>query len=231
MRILVTGANGYLGARLGSFFSERGHEVIGLARRLPHDGKAWEKLFSKIIIGDVADAALAQSSLAGVEPDAAIHTVSLDHKNTVPAQLQRAYAVNVAGTANVLEALSKAKLKRFVYFSTQQVYGRLAPGLVSEETPPAPLNLYGLTHLLCEQIGDFYKATSGVKCASLRLSNSYGQPVLRDANCWWLVVNDFCRTVVEQGRIQIMSDGTPQRDFLHYVDVCQAVELLLTAPD
>jgi UDP-glucose 4-epimerase len=62
---------------------------------------------------------------------------------------------------------------------------------------------------------------------TVRLSNSYGEPVFPENNCWWLAVNDLCRTAYFEKTINLLSDGSPQRDFIHGSDVCKAVQILL----
>ena len=59
------------------------------------------------------------------------------------------------------------------------------------------------------------------------MTNSYGSPVFKNANCWWLVVNDLCRQAVVDNKITILSDGTPVRDFIHSVDIFEAVKIII----
>jgi UDP-glucose 4-epimerase len=72
-----------------------------------------------------------------------------------------------------------------------------------------------------------YSKVGKLDIASLRLSNSYGFPVDINADCWWLVVNDLCKSAISQKKIQLQSDGSPQRDFIALDDVTSAVDLLL----
>ena len=76
---------------------------------------------------------------------------------------------------------------------------------------------------VCRQLND----TSDIHCQALRLSNSYGAPVSTSADCWWPVLNDFCLTALEKNAIRLLSDGSPQRDFIHLRDVCRATHHLL----
>ncbi|MBN2064662.1 MAG: SDR family oxidoreductase, partial [Sedimentisphaerales bacterium] len=121
----------------------------------------------------------------------------------------------------------KGNLKRCIYFSTVQVYGKAGNGIISEQTLPEPVNVYGITHYICEEICNFFTRTGRIECVNLRLANSYGQPVFKENNCWQLVINDLCRQAVETGRIVLLSDGSPQRDFIHYDDIVAAVNLFL----
>ena len=87
--------------------------------------------------------------------------------------------------------------------------------------------MYGLTHLLSEQICNYYNKSTDINCINVRLSNSYGSPVFLENNCWWLVINDLCKTAFYDKKIILLSDGSPQRDFIHSSDVYNAVDVLI----
>ena len=59
------------------------------------------------------------------------------------------------------------------------------------------------------------------------MSNSYGSPVFKDCDCWWLVINELCKEVYYNKKIVLKSDGTPLRDFIHYEDILKSLEYLL----
>ena len=59
------------------------------------------------------------------------------------------------------------------------------------------------------------------------MSNSYGSPIFKENNCWWLVINDLCKTAIENSEIRLQSDGSPQRDFIHGDDVAKAINILI----
>ncbi len=139
--------------------------------------------------------------------------------------------INLMPTLQLLDHFTKKGLEQFIYFSTQQTLGRIPSSIIGEDFLPKPLNNYGLTHLLGEQITSFYDNTTDAKCINVRLSNGYGAPVFQNTNCWWLVINDLCKIAFEKNKIQLLSDGSPQRDFIHVSDVCRAVEVLITSKD
>lgn len=225
MKVLVTGANGYLGARITQYLAAAGHEVVASMRRLPSERPEWNALLSGVVLGDIRQADTVRA-IADAGADAIVHTVSLDHKASQEQPSSTVLAANVAPAWALLEACS-SRVQKFIYFSTQQVYGRIGSDVVAEQYQPSPANVYGLTHLMTEQVCNYFGAMHSVACANVRLSNSFGAPVFRDNNCWWLVVNDFCRSAVEQQKITILSDGSPQRDFIAIGNVCRAVDVLL----
>jgi|TARA_B100001964_G_scaffold196933_1_gene221737 nucleoside-diphosphate-sugar epimerase len=116
-----------------------------------------------------------------------------------------------------------------VYLSTTHVYGTL-DGRITEESIPQPRTVYGLTHLMCEQVLGRYSFLGTIEPISVRLSNGYGPPMSENPGCWTLVLNDFCRSVIEKEKIQLSSDGTPQRDFLYVEDIASSIVRLLQIP-
>lgn len=229
MRLLVAGATGYLGAWLSEWLAEAGHEVMGWGRRRPPQSADWAAKLASFDTGDVTDDDTLDR-MADQVPDGVVYTVSLDHGES-ERDVRRAMEVNVAPVWRLLDRLTRqGKPLRFLYLSTAQVYGPMA-GVVDESTPVNPRNHYGLTHLLAEDIGARYHAPPDVKYINLRLANGYGAPRFADANCWWLVINDFCRSAMSTGEVVLKSDGSPQRNFVHIRDIAQAAKLLLETPE
>jgi len=166
------------------------------------------------------------SKIADLRPDAVIHLVSLDHFDSEK-EPGFVTSVNVIPSWRLLEACTRTKLKKFIYFSTIQVYGKLPAEPIDESFPVCTQNAYSLTHHLSEYICNHYNRKSSTDIITVRLSNSYGDPVFPDNNCWWLAINDLCRGAHINKEIRLLSDGTPQRDFIHGNDVCRAVSILL----
>jgi UDP-glucose 4-epimerase len=224
LKILVVGASGYLGGKITEHLSLLGHEVYVLMRNKFND-LLWNSGISKVIIGDLRDPQVF-STLAPLRIDAVVYTVSLNHTLTENS-IEAAIETNITPMWKLLNTLAKVGLPRFIYLSTQQVYGTLHPIVIEENRDPAPNNNYGLTHLMCENICHLFNKKSDTKCINLRLSNGYGSPALKNNYCWSLVINDFCKKAIEEKGIRLLSDGTPQRDFIHIRDICRAVEILL----
>jgi len=224
-KLLITGASGYLGARLSKYLAENGYKVTAFDNSKPTKHNRWLSLMEEVIIGDIRDEAVI-SSLGKRQFDAIIHLISLDHKKSEdnPSIIS---SINVLSTWNLLEKFKNNSLSTFIYFSTFQVYGKVPAEIITSEFVPLPQNNYGLTHLLSENICNYYNVQSDINCINIRLTNSYGSPVFKENNCWWLVINDLCRTAYKKKKIKLLSDGSPQRDFIHSTDVCRAVELLL----
>jgi len=224
--VLVTGASGYIGARLCLLFSQNKYSVTGLCNpEIPSD-KEWVSSLNEVIVGDISkEETIAE--IAKRDFDIIIHLVSLDHHQS-ESNPSFVSSVNVLPTWNLLKVFSsKGNLKKFIYFSTFQVYGKVPLIEITEEFKPAPQNAYGLTHLLSESICSYFNYNSVINCINIRLSNCYGSPVFEENNCWWLVINDLCKTAFYEKVIILQSDGSPQRDFIHIVDVFNALDILI----
>lgn len=228
--ILITGANGYLGAQISAHLADAGHAVTAVCYPAIPDDAVWCAKMKQVLCGSVASDAF-RAELADQSYDALIHLVSLDHHASQNASTTQALDVNVHPTWDLLDRFAKKGLKTFVFFSTIHVYGGQAEGLIQESQAVRPGNVYALTHALSETICSYYNDTTDVRCIQLRLSNSYGPPVFTENNCWWLAVNDLCRTAYQSRQIRLLSDGSPRRDFIHGSDVCRAVACLLDASD
>lgn len=226
-KVLVTGACGYLGAKLSKYLAEKGYSVTAFDSFDPSKDRQWTSLMEEVIVGDIRDEA-SFSRLAEKKFDVVIHLISLDHHKSED-NPNFVSSINVMPTWNLLDKFTRNGLKKFIYFSTIHVYGKLPPKKISEEHISAPLNVYGLTHLLSENICNYFNVKTETNCINVRLSNSYGSPVFKENNCWWLVINDLCKTAFEQSKIKLLSDGSPQRDFIHNSDICKAVNMLIKA--
>lgn len=226
-KILIFGGNGYIGSRLSLELSRLGYAITPVCFPSQPQDREWVSMMEEIITGSITDPALLKQ-LAEKDYDTVINLVSLDHRasNGNPEIVSN---VNVMPSWNFLNlAAQRGTIKKFIYFSTVQVYGRVEAGTVVSETHAvAPVNAYGLTHAMCEDICNYYNRISEINCINVRLSNSYALPVFADANCWWLIINDLCRQAIESRKLYLLSDGRPQRDFINHVDLVRAITLLI----
>ena len=224
-KVLVTGATGYIGAKLCNDLAEDGYRITAFSRKKISNHTDWLRKMEDFIFGDIRDESTI-IRLTEKSYDIVIHLISLDHFNSDndPSIIS---SVNVMPTWELLNVLTKKGLEKFLYFLTTQTYGVLPSINIFENQIQKPLNNYGLTHLLSENICNYFNRITETECINIRLSNSYGSPLFYENNCWWLVINDFCKMVVEKNLIELKSDGSPQRDFIHLDDVSNAVKLLI----
>lgn len=229
MKIVITGGNGYIGARLSQFLAINGEEVIPVCFPSIPEDEDWRSKMFAILKGDIRqDETIAE--IAELMPDIIIHLVSLDHFDSEKAP-DFVNSINVLPTWRLLDACTKNGLKKFIYFSTIQVYGKLPNIIIDETLLTNTVNTYGLTHLLSEQICDHYNRKTESNVISIRLSNSYGDPIFAENNCWLLAINNLCKNAFTHKEIRLLSDGTPQRDFIHGNDICNAVRILINSDE
>ncbi len=145
-RVLVTGGRGFLGSHLASRL-----DALGYALRLfvhdQSDSSGSEPHDCDVLSGDIRDADAVSEAVKGV--DKVIHTVSNFRKGG--SDKDYAYAINVTGTENVLEACKKHQVERLVHCSTIGVHGDVKEIPATETTPFNPCDLYQETKLIAEQ--------------------------------------------------------------------------------
>jgi UDP-glucose 4-epimerase len=227
MRILITGGGGYIGARLCNHLADNGHQVIPLC--YPHKpmDATWNAKMEQVLVGDLRDASTIKL-VQNVLPEAIIHLVSLDHYESEGSPGEVA-SINIHPTWVLLDEMATSTLQKFIYFSTIHVYGNSISGIITEANPIAPSNIYGLTHYLSEEICNYYGRKTEIECVNVRLSNSYGEPLLSNPKSWDIIVNSLCLSAFTLGKIVLKGDGSPIRDFVHYDYLCDCIEQLLKA--
>lgn len=171
MRVLVTGATGFIGRHLIARLLQDGHRVRalvrspGLTHRMPPD--------VEIVTGDVRDAAAMKTAAAGCEW--VFHLAGRTHAVAELDEDEAGYlAVNVEGTRHVLEAAVAGGARRFVFFSSVKAMGEEAPDCRDESCLPAPLTAYGRSKLAAEHLVFEYGRQSGLGVTCLRLPLVYG---------------------------------------------------------
>jgi UDP-glucose 4-epimerase len=224
MRILISGASGYLGSRLCKALKKE-HHIIAITRNPDKFNHFNEKIADEIIILKSFDHNFLEKVIDS-KPEIFIHLISLDSSASNSNPLS-SFDVNVGNTFKLLNHLKDSKtLKKFIYFSTIHVYNSSLKK-IDELTKPNPNNFYSLTHFLSEEIINYFNNVANFKCINLRLSNSYGEPVFENENCWKLVVNELVKSANEKKVISLNGEGSTSRDFIHYSDICDAINKLI----
>ena len=224
MRILISGASGYLGSRICKELKKK-HHIIALTRNPDKFNYFNEKIADEIITLKSFDHNFLEKVIDS-KPEIFIHLISLDSSASNSNPLS-SFDVNVGNTFKLLNHLKDSKtLKKFIYFSTIHVYNSSLKK-IDELTKPNPNNFYSLTHFLSEEIINYFNKEANFKCINLRLSNSYGEPVFENENCWKLVVNELVKSANEKKIISLNGEGLTSRDFIHYSDICDAISKLI----
>lgn len=233
MTILVTGAAGFVGAHVVRALAAGG-AVVAADVTQPEERvrRFWRDLRVSFETLDVTDRAAVRGLIERTRPTHVVHAAALtptpDEERANSAQI---VAVNIGGTANVLEAAARlGTVKRVVAFSSAAVYGVDAlPDPLAETTLPAPATLYGITKVTVEAIARRIAALTGLSIVAIRVAAVYG-PMERPtaSRARMSPVYRLAEALHAKRRIRV-SGPDLKRDFVHGDDVGQAVGLLLSA--
>ena len=230
MSILVTGAAGYIGSVCSEVLISRGMSVIALDSLLEgHRGAVPPgATFCQV---DLADRAQLEAVFTKHKVDAVMHFAA----EALVAKSMREpsifYATNVASGVNLLDAVTRHGVKKFIFSSTAATYGEPEIVPIPEDHPKAPINPYGKSKLVFEQILADYKLYTGLQYVSLRYFNAagasgtYGEnhrvethliPRVLDAAAGSLPHVDVFGTDYPT------PDGTCVRDYIHVLDIADS---------
>jgi UDP-glucose 4-epimerase len=226
MKTLVTGGAGFIGSNLVDAVLARGDEVtvldnLSTGRRVNLDGALAKG--TRLAEVDICDAAAVGAVFAAARPELVFHLAAqIDVRRSVTEPAFDA-AVNVGGTANVLDAARATRVGRVIFISTGgALYGEGADKQLPlpESTPIAPLSGYGQSKFSAEGYLGLYERLHGLSGMSLRLGNVYGprQDPLGEAG----VVAIFCGLLKDGGAPTVYGDGTQTRDYIYVGDVVAA---------
>ena len=179
MRILVTGAAGFIGSHLSEELARDGHEVVGVDNFSDFYARGLKELNVKdiktagvnFVEGDLAKDDL--TKIISRETEIIFHLAA--QPGLSPTTTFQTYLVNnVISTFKLLEAVKTGtKLKLFVYISTSSVYGAYATA--QEDSLPQPISDYGVTKLAAEQLALSYSRRGSVPVTALRIFSVYGE--------------------------------------------------------
>lgn len=171
MRVLVTGAAGFLGKSLVEELLRDGYCVRALFRR---EEPSQAKSACEVVIGDLRDSAAMKHAAAGCE--AVVHLAGKAHALDEGHSDERAYeSINVEGTRHVLEGATAAGVQSFIFSSSVKVFGETTEGCVDESQLPAPQTAYGRSKWAAEQlIQQYSERPPRFRGVSLRLPMVYG---------------------------------------------------------
>jgi UDP-glucose 4-epimerase len=226
MRALVTGGAGFIGSNLVDALLARGDSVtvvddLSTGRRSNLDGAL--AAGAELVELDVRDAARLSGLVTSAEPEIVFHLAAqIDVRRSLEDPAFDA-AINVGGTANLLEAMRAGGSRRLVFVSTGgAIYGEGAgKQLPLDETAPIePFSAYGQSKFAAEGYLALYERLHGLSGVSLRLGNVYGprQDPLGEAG----VIAIFCGKLRAGERPTVFGDGTQTRDYIYVGDVVAA---------
>jgi UDP-glucuronate 4-epimerase len=234
MRILVTGAAGFIGYHTAARLLERGHDVIGIDNLSPYYDVSLKEARAarlkqqegfRFLHADLANRSVVEAAFAEEKPERVIHLAaqagvrySIDHPHTY-------IDSNVTGFLHVLEGCRHHGVEHLVYASTSAVYGanRNLPFAVGDNANH-PVSLYGATKKANELMAHSYAHLFGLPVTGLRFFTVYGPWGRPDMSLFI-----FTRQILAGDPIQVFNYGQHARDFTYIDDAVEGVVRTLDA--
>jgi UDP-glucose 4-epimerase len=240
MKVLVTGGAGYIGSVLVDRLITGGHQVNviddlsnGYLENIHKDAKFFQ--------GSILDSDLVNKALEQIE--VVLHLgakIRVEEGESKPELYKQ---VNIEGTLNLLKLCKEKGISKFVFASTAAVYGNPDDFPVTESSKEAPVNVYGQTKLEIDKYLAKNAVEQGISAISFRFFNVGG--ALKNTEGKWLKIKHEGATHLipsilrssEANPLSIFgndwptSDGTPVRDFVHVLDLADALVKSLTHLD
>lgn len=238
MSTLVTGGAGYIGSHVVRLLQERGEKVVivddfssGLSSRVSPG--------TPVVIADIAtDGALEilARTMIDYDVDSVIHFAA---KKQVGESVRRPsfyYRQNIGGMANVMRAMYDAGAENIVFSSSAAVYGMPDLQIITEDVPKDPINPYGRTKLIGEQMMADGNTGWGMNYIALRYFNAAGTGWVDLADTATMNLVPIVLEAIANGKKPIVfgddyptPDGTCIRDYIHVLDLAKAHLVALDA--
>lgn len=227
MKVMVTGSEGYIGARLVPILVSNGLDVLGFDTGYYRDGWLFSRnqempTGARTVYKDLRQ--LSEQDLEGC--DAIVHLAELSNDPLGQNNPEVTHRINHQGSVALAEKARRVGIRRFVYTSSCSVYGAGTGDFLDETSPVNPQTVYAVCKTLVERdVGRM--AGADFTPVFLRNATAYGpSPRMR----FDIVLNDLCALAWTTGRIAMISDGSPWRPVVHVDDICGAILQSLLAP-
>lgn len=229
MRILVTGAAGFIGSHVVDAYVAAGHDVVavdnlvtGLRENVNPEARFYE--------ADIRGLDTLTEVFTREQPEIVNHhAAQVNIRVSVERPVYDA-EVNVAGTVSVLEAAARCGARKVIFISSGgAVYGNADTRPTPEDAFPRPISQYGAAKLAGEAYCHVYHVTRGLTFTILRYANVYGPRQNPGGEAGVTAI--FARMMLEGRQPTIFGDGTKTRDYVHVADVAAVNVAVLEAGD
>lgn len=235
MNVLVTGGAGYVGSIVGEELLKDGYKIIVLDN-LQQGHKEAVPPRAEFVLTDICDPGALEEVFQRFKIDAVMHMAAetvVEYSMTDP---RRYFRNNIVGGLNLLDAMLRHDVHKFIFSSSAAVYGEPENIPIGEDHPKNPTNSYGESKLMFERILESYGKAYGLKHVSLRYFNAAGASDLLGEDHrpeTHLIPNVLKAALDESSSVAIfgtdypMKDGSCIRDYVHVIDIAQAHVLAL----
>ena len=235
MRVLVVGGAGYIGSVTVADLLSAGHEVVVFDSLVTGHAEAVSP-GAELVVGDLADAELLDDVFGRRTFDGVVYYAGFIAAGESMRDPGKYFLNNVGHLINLLNAMVKHQVLRFVFSSSAGVYGEPDKTPIEEDAPLAPVNPYGESKAVAERLLRWYDSQCGLRYVSLRYFNAAGATeVLGEDH---RPETHLIPVVLEVAAGKMLSlelygtdyptpDGTCIRDYVHVSDLAQAHSLAL----
>ncbi len=231
MKVLVVGGAGYIGSHMVKLLGKQGCQVTVFDNL--SFGHADAVLFGDLIVGDLADTEALEQLFTTQSFDVVMHFASSILVGESVVDPAKYYRNNFANTQNLLDVMVKHDVKHFIFSSTAAIFGEPQYTPIDEQHPKQPINPYGRSKWMVEQMLEDYDRAYGLKSTCLRYFNACGadpdgelgerhDPETHLIPLVLQVASGKRESITVFGKNYNTKDGTCIRDYIHIVDLCQA---------
>ena len=234
--IIVTGGAGYIGSHFCKVAKQNGYNPVVYDNL----STGFEKLvkWGDFVKGDIKDTELLTQTFKKYNPIAVVHFAAYSQVGESMKNPYKYYENNVGGTLNLLKTMIDCNIKNIIFSSTAAIFGIPEQLPINENTPKNPINPYGKSKLMIENILEDFDKTYNLKYTSLRYFNASGSdPDCETGECHnpeTHLIPIVCQTALgKRESMQIFGndyntkDGTCIRDYIHVIDLANAHILAL----
>ncbi|TMM02831.1 MAG: dTDP-glucose 4,6-dehydratase [Actinobacteria bacterium] len=232
MRILVTGGAGFIGSNFVRYWLERhpdDHVVVLDLLTYAGNRVSLEDVEERLVFveGDIADRELAERVLRDEALDTVVNFAAESHNSLAVVDPGRFFRTNVLGTQTLLEAARTTGVNRFHHISTCEVYGDLPLDTdeeFTEDSPYRPRTPYNASKAGADHAVRAYHETYGLPVTITNCSNNYGAYQFPEK-----VIPLFVTNALDDRPLPLYASTQNRREWLHALDHCRAIELVLQA--
>lgn len=216
-KILVTGANGFLGSNISEYFAMEGYNVRGWG--------LYERVDTNYIVSrvDMTDIVAIEKELVFFKPDIIIHCAGSANVNLSVSSPLVDFNGNVMLTHNLMFSLKKVNLldTKVLFLSSAAVYGNPIDLPINEDTVLNPMSPYAMHKLMCENICQYFSSNHSMDIKILRIFSAFGVGLKKQI--FW----DMFQKAKKNNSLEMFGTGLESRDFINVKDVVNVIHLII----